>query len=89
MHDSVQQVGEERPFRVTWLVLCLNLVRGDLRTVSRKQHPSILDGPRLTDSRGSIDQRAGNPITKTARDQIVEGLDRLCADPIVISPRRR
>lgn len=40
-----------------------------------EQQAKVLNGTRLPDARGAVNERAGRSVTQTSDDQVIEGLD--------------
>ena len=86
--DGLQQAGEERPLCMLGLVLGLHVIDRDLGKVLRHRQARVLDGARLADPRGPVDQRAGDHVVHAALDEIVKGLDGRRADAVVAHLQR-
>ena len=53
------------------LVLGLHVIGRDLGKVLRHRQAQVLDGPRLADPRGPVDQRTGDLVVHATLDEIV------------------
>ena len=82
-YPRFQQVGEERAFGVSRLVLGLGVIGRDARMSFGQQQPQVLDGARLADAGWTVGQCPGDAIAQAALDEIGKGLDRRRGDPVV------